>query len=110
MSIQEGLYRVTFGTPLGGGTGVAHLAGGRLNGGDSMMAYVGTYDDSTDNFTAEIHVFQHSQVPGMASALGTNDAQLSVTGTVNGNTIQGSGSSPQAPGVQLTVHLERLQG
>jgi hypothetical protein len=110
MSIQEGLYRVTFGTPLGAGFGVAHLADGKLHGGDSMMAYVGTYSDEGGAFTAQVHAFQHSTVPGMAPVLGTTNAQLSVSGTVNGQAVNGSGTSPQAPGLTLQFQLERLQG
>jgi hypothetical protein len=109
MSIQEGLYRVTFGTPMGAGYGVAYLADGHLHGGDSMMAYVGQYTESDGTFSAQVHSFQHSTVPGMTSVLGTNNAQLNVTGTVNGGSITGTGTAPQAPGVTLQLHLERLQ-
>lgn len=104
-----GLYKVTFGTPLGSGYGVAYLSDGKLHGGDSMMAYAGTYSIDGGNFTANVHAFQHSQVPGMTSTLGTNNAQLSIQGTVQGTTMTGQGQSPQAPGVNLQVRLERLQ-
>jgi hypothetical protein len=110
MDIESGLYRVTFGTPMGGGNGVAHLADGKLHGGDSMMAYVGSYSVDGGNFTANVHAFRHSNVPGMVSTLGTNDAQLSIKGTVQGTTMTGQGNSPQAPGVTLQVKLEKLQG
>lgn len=108
MSLQNGLYRVTFGTPLGAGYGVAYLADGRLHGGDSMMAYVGKYEISGGNFTAEVHAFQHSNVPGMASTLGTSDAQLKIAGAVSDSGVTAQGTSPQAPGITLQVKLERL--
>jgi len=106
----DGLYRVTFGTPLGSGYGVAYLGDGNLHGGDTMMAYVGSYSIEGSSFTAEVHAFQHSQVPGMTSTLGTNDAQLKITGTVQGDTMTGQGTSPQAPGITLQVKLDKLQG
>lgn len=110
MEIESGLYRVTFGTQAGSGYGVAHLADGKLHGGDSMMAYVGTYSIDGGNFTAQVHAFKHSSVPNMISTLGTNDAQLNISGTVQDNTMTGQGTSPQAPGVSLQVKLEKLQG
>ena len=102
-----GLYKATFGTPLGMGAGVAYLQDGKLHGGDSMMAYVGTYNIEATNFTADVHVFQHSNVRGMWSTLGTSDAQLSISATIEGTTITGQGTSPEAPGVTLQVTLEK---
>ncbi|MFL6851724.1 MAG: hypothetical protein ACJ8EH_12825 [Sphingomicrobium sp.] len=112
MSIPNGLYRVTFGTgQFGAGYGVAYLNDGQLHGGDTMMAYVGSYNSEGDSFTASVHVFKHSDVPGMTSTLGVNDAQLSVSGTVHGTSVTGTGTAPQAPpGVTLQVKLEKLQG
>lgn len=106
--VLTGLYRVTFGTARGGGHGIAYLRDGHLHGGDSMMAYVGTYDISAGDFTAEVHAFQHSDVPGVTSMLGTSDAHLNIRGTVSGTTMTGQGTSPQASGVSLEVKLERL--
>ena len=109
MAVQDGLYRVTFGTPLGSGYGVAFLSGGKVRGGDTMMAYAGDYASNGDNFTATVHVFKHSDVPDTSSVLGTDDANLNISGSITGDTIQATGTSPQAPGVNLLVHLERLQ-
>src|SRR5687767_2369427 len=108
MSIENGLYRVTFGTPYGSGFGVAHMVEGELHGGDSMMAYVGGYSVDGDRFTANIHAFKHSTVPNIESTLGTENAQLSITGTVQGGSLTGQGTAPQAPGVTLQVKLEKL--
>jgi hypothetical protein len=108
MALQDGLYVVRFGTPLGEGSGVAHLTDGKLYGGDSMMAYVGKFADDGDTANAEVRVFQHSNVPGMESVLGTNSATLKLSGSVSGNTANLTGSAPQAPGVQLSVSLSPL--
>lgn len=108
MDFKDGLYRVTFGTPRGSGNGVAHLSGGKLYGGDSMMAYAGTYSLGGGTFLAEVRAFKHSSVPGMESTLGTNEAQLTIKGKVDGTTMTGTGTAPQAPGVTLQVRLERI--
>lgn len=41
--LNNGLYRVTFRTPLGEGAGVAVLLDGKIRGGDSAFAYSGRY-------------------------------------------------------------------
>jgi hypothetical protein len=106
--LENGLYRVSFQTPLGQGTGVAYLHDGRLRGGDSMMAYVGNYHENGGNFTADVRVYRHSTVPGMTSTLGVDEADLHVAGTVSGGNVAGTGQAPQAAGVTLQVRLDRL--
>jgi len=110
MALQDGLYLVRFNTPLGEGSGVAHLTDGKLYGGDSMMAYVGKYSDDGGSADAEVRVFRHSNVPGMEPVLGTNSATLKLSGSVSGNSANLTGSAPQAPGVQLSVSLSPLNG
>lgn len=110
MALQDGLYLVRFATPLGEGTGVAHLTDGKLYGGDSMMAYVGKYKEDGAAVEAEVRVFRHSNVPGMESVLGTNSATLKLSGGISDNSANLSGSAPQASGVQLSVALSPLNG
>ena len=93
--VENGLYRVSFQTPMGQGTGVAYLHDGRLRGGDSMMAYVGSYNENAGQFTADVRVYQHSQVPGMTSAIGVNEADLHIAGTVQGGNVNGTGQAPK---------------
>ncbi len=86
MTIAEGLYRAQFATPLGQGSGVVYFAGGTVGGGDSMMAYTGTLEESADDgIRATIRVFKHTDVPGMQTVLGTDTATLNFTGSQNGS-------------------------
>ena len=70
MPLPNGLYKLAFETPAGTDYGVAHLSDGRLRGGDSGMAYVGSYRAEGPLFSAELSVTQHRRVPGAVSALG----------------------------------------
>jgi hypothetical protein len=110
MALKDGLYSVKFGTPLGEGAGVAYLADGKLYGGDSMMAYVGKFEQDGDKANAEVRVFKHTDIPQMQPVLGTTSATLKISGTVSGETAKLSGSAPQAPGVQLSVTLSPIHG
>jgi hypothetical protein len=41
--LREGLYKVEFHTVHGTGTGVVYATGGKLRGGNSAFAFIGTY-------------------------------------------------------------------
>ena len=104
----DGFYKVEFGTPRGHGFGVATMKDGQLSGGDSSMYYKGTYSAEGNSFTAKIEIGTHSVVPGVTSVLGASQATLAVSGTIEGTRMNGTGHSPQAPGVTLKFILSRL--
>jgi hypothetical protein len=108
VAFENGLYVVQFGTPLGEGAGVAYLQDGKLRGGDSMMAYVGSYNEANGQLQADVKAYQHTNVPGMASVFGATDVDIHLSGQTSGGNATLTGSAPQAPGVALTVHMERL--
>lgn len=108
MSFEAGLYAIRFQTPFGEGAGVAYLDGGKLRGGDSMMAYVGSYSESSDSLNADVRAYKHTNVPGMASVFGVDQVDIHLEGTVNGGSASLKGTAPQAPGVVLQVTMERL--
>ena len=79
----EGLFKVDFETPIGSGSGAVVLRNGIVEGGDSMMAYRGTYtfDQTNQRFVAQIDTFEHTPVVGMSSVLGNSKAKIKVWGT-----------------------------
>lgn len=106
--IENGTWVARFATPLGNGAGVVVLTDGKLRGGDSMMTYIGSYNETGDKLNVDMRSVAHTAVPGTASVFGVNQADISLSGTVsdamNANL---TGTSPQAPGVTLTVTLQR---
>ncbi len=108
MSFENGLYAIRFSTPLGAGAGVAYLQDGKLRGGDSMMAYVGSYNEVGGQLQADVRAYKHTNVPGMGSVFGTDNVDIHLSGTVSGGIADLTGSAPQAAGVQLLVKMERL--
>lgn len=105
--MRDGLYRVEFAAQAGAGTGVVHLMGGQLWGGDSAMYYVGTYTVSANDFKAELQVDRHSDA-GMVSVLGKDRSRLFVEGKVSGDIVEGKGTVPDAPHVQFNARLSRI--
>jgi len=69
------LYKVEFGTPLGSGTGVVVIEGGKLRGGDSSMYYVGSFAISGDQISASVATNRHTSVPGVQPVFGRDRGQ-----------------------------------
>jgi hypothetical protein len=105
MPLPNGLYKLAVETPTGTDYGVAYLQDGRLRGGDSGMAYVGSYKVRGDEFTAELSITQHRHVPGVVSALGYNDVQVQLEGTVDKSCVQLRGSCRDLASIRFNARL-----
>lgn len=108
MPFEAGLYAIRFQTPGGAGAGVAYLENGKLRGGDSMMAYVGSYNETSGTLTADVLAYKHTNVSGMVSVFGVDKVDIHLQGTVSGGNANLTGTAPQAQGVVLQVSMERL--
>lgn len=104
----NGLYGVKFGTPLGSGTGVLYAVNGMVYGGDSGFAYHGTYTAQGTDLTASLRLTRHAETMGVFSVFGSTGGTIDIRGTVtpDGGTFRGT--SPQAPGITLSVTLHRI--
>ena len=59
--LKDGTYAAWFKTPLGQGTGIAHVADGKIWGRDSIMSYSGTCEVDGDRFTAIVTLQRHTE-------------------------------------------------
>jgi hypothetical protein len=100
---KDGTYSAWYKSPLGEGTGIAHFAGGKLRGRDSILFYDGTYETAGDNLKVVVRTRRHS--PGQASIFGVDEFELRLEGTVLGKTVVCSGTADVAPGVIVEVTL-----
>jgi hypothetical protein len=67
--MQNGVYAVRFAGELGiAGSGVCYVEDGRIRGGDSGFAYIGTYKEAEGRVSATLRVVQHT--PGVDSVFG----------------------------------------
>lgn len=103
--MQNGLYKASFQTPMGQGTGVVVIADGSVKGGDSLMCYTGTFQEANNQFTATLHVRKHSDVAGMFSVFGLNDVHLTLQGTTTDTSATIQGTAAEAPGVRFQAQL-----
>jgi hypothetical protein len=97
--LKDGTYRAFFKTPLGQGTGIAHVADGQIWGCDSIMSYSGTCTVDGDRFAAIVSATRHTD--GHATVFGVDDLKLTLEGTCTGKIARYVGRAEQAPGMLL---------
>lgn len=101
--LRDGKYAAWFRTPHGQGTGIVHLADGRISGGDSFFNYAGSYHIENDRFTAVLTTGRHAE--GAPTLFGPDEIELELSGVCNGTTATCSGTARQAPDVTFEATL-----
>jgi hypothetical protein len=104
--MRDGLYRVHFRTPAGQGMGIVVLENGTLRGGDAIMYYVGSFSAKKDAFTAELVAQRHNT--NRPSVFGVDTVNLTLEGTVTGDTAETKGTAKEKPDVAFQATLTRL--
>jgi hypothetical protein len=90
----------------GEGTGVVELNDGKVTGGDTVLAYTGSYVVDGDKFTAFIATKRHS--PGQPSVFGIDEVNLTLTGKFTPTTAACTGTAQQAPGLAFEAVFVRI--
>ena len=101
--LRDGRYAAWFRTSRGEGTGIVHLADGKISGGDCFITYGGTYQVDDDRFTATLTTKRHAAGP--ATVFGLDEVEVKLVGKVNGTTACCAGSAEQAPGMTFEATL-----
>jgi hypothetical protein len=105
----DGFYKARFttseGEPDGGSGGVMMLTDGKLCGGNSELVFTGRYTVNGDTISAELVTRRQSV---QTSGLLKDDKQIKFVGRGGLQNITCIGSSPQLPGVEMKVMLERV--
>jgi hypothetical protein len=86
--------------PLGQGTGIAHVADGKIWGRDGVMTYSGSVEVDGDRFTATVTTKRHTE--RQPTVFGSDDElKLTLEGTCPGKIARYIGTAEQFPGVLL---------
>jgi hypothetical protein len=104
--LDSGLYGVKFKTQRGEGSGVLVLADGKLRGGDTSLAYTGTYTQSGDDFTATVKTSRHAL--GLPSVFGVDAVDITLKGKSTGTAATCTGTAAQAPQITFQAALNRI--
>jgi hypothetical protein len=96
------------GVMQGEGTGVIELNDGKVTGGDTVLAYTGSYVVDGDKFTASIATERHTQGQPSVFGIGIDDVNLTLTGKSTPTTASCTGTTKQAPGLTFQATLIRI--
>ncbi|MCP8941090.1 hypothetical protein NK718_21425 [Alsobacter sp. SYSU M60028] len=103
--MRDGLYRVEYIGRTAEGYGIAHLAGGRIWGGDSVAYFTGTYRREGNNLIVRVKSDFHSEIEGVESVLGRIKNTIKFEGVCTDTEAEIEGRSDQASGIPLKVKI-----
>jgi T3SS negative regulator,GrlR len=107
--MQDGLYKVSFQTPIGQGVGVVVIADGSVKGGDSGMYYTGAFQEMNSQFTGILRVGRHSAASAVGSVFGRDDIHIIVKGTSTDNSAALQGTDAEAPEIRFQALLTLIE-
>ena len=102
--LKEGKYAAWFRTAQAQGTGIVHLAEGRISGSDSFFTYGGSYHlDDDQRFTAVLTTRRHADGP--PTVFGLDEVEVELSGVCSGAMATCSGTAREAPDVRFEATL-----
>lgn len=104
----KGLYKVEFKTPRRKGVGIVYAADGRLRGGSSAFAYVGSYKENGTSITGVVSSMRHTNDPNHPSAFGLDRVTIECRGTAKGEFATFEGSAAETPSLAFKAVLTRI--
>ena len=90
------------------GRSVMCMHAGKLLGGNSAFAHIGSYHEDNGGIDAEIITERHNDDPYYKPLMGADVAAISVRGKAQGNSIRFEGSAAPVPGALFWAVLTRL--
>ncbi len=106
----DGLYKAEYGVNDAFGRSVMCMHAGKLLGGNSAFAHLGTYrEENNGEIAAELITERHNDDPYYKPLMGADVAAIEVRGRAQGNIIRFEGSAAPAPGAVFWAELTRLE-
>src|SRR6267142_2858958 len=98
--VLQGLYKVEMHTVHGSRRGVLYVYDGKMMGGNSAFAFVGTYQESdSGDVSVDMSTIRHNFDPSYQPLLKADKISLTLTGRQHGEQYHFEGGTPQLPGV-----------
>jgi hypothetical protein len=107
--LREGLYKVEFHTVHGTGSGVIYATGGKLRGGNSAFAFIGSYSGEGDGINVKISTERHNADPSFKPLFGTDMITLTLKGKQDGDVVDFEGNALQLPAIAFRALLTRIR-
>ena len=98
--MQEGLYKVEMRTVHGSRRGVLYVWDGKMMGGNSAFAFIGTYRDGENGeVLVDISSKRHNDDPKFQPLFKVDEITLALTGRRQGTQYFFEGGTTQLPGI-----------
>jgi T3SS negative regulator,GrlR len=94
----DGFYTVRFKLGEAVGRSVMHVRAGKMLGGNSAFAHIGTYQDLGGEIAIEVSTVRHNPDPNFPAMAGTDDATLLARGRPEGDRYRFEGRLNEVPG------------
>jgi len=107
-ALRQGLYKVDFHTVHGTGCGVVYVTDGKMRGGNSAFAFIGTYTGGGDSIKVKISTERYNDDPSFKALFGLDRITLTLGGREEGNMAEFEGNALQVPGVAFRAVLSRI--
>ena len=108
ISLLDGLYKVEYGVNDAFGRSIMCMHEGKMLGGNSAFAHLGTYRREGEEIAAEIITERHNDDINYKPLMGTDVAAISVRGRPQGNGWRFEGNAAPRPGALFWANLTRL--
>jgi hypothetical protein len=105
----EGFYKVRFQLGQSVGRSVMYVRGGRMLGGNSAFAHIGTYQETGDRIDIEVTTVRHNPDPNYRAMAGTDDATLLARGKADGDLFRFAGGLKELPGVAFSSVMTPIE-
>ena len=92
----------------GTGSGVIYAINGKLRGGNSAFAFIGSYTDKGDGIQVKVTTQRHNPDPAFKPLFGTDMITLTRKGADDGSMVDFEGTALQLPGVHFKAILTRI--
>ncbi|RED38149.1 type III secretion system (T3SS) negative regulator GrlR [Rhodopseudomonas thermotolerans] len=106
--LLKGLYKVEFETPRRKAVGVIFAADGRLRGGSSAFAYVGSFEQNGQTIRGAVTARRHTIDPSIQSVFGVDEVRVDFHGSTIGDYAQVEGMAAEAPSLGFRAVLTRI--
>jgi hypothetical protein len=93
-----GFYKVRFSLNEAVGRSVMYARDGKMLGGNSAFAHIGTYEEEGEEIAIEIKTIRHNPDPNYRAMAGTDDATLLARGRPDGELYRFKGALKELPG------------
>ena len=95
----QGLYKVEMKTAHGSRRGVVYCYDGKMLGGNSAFAFIGSYQESGGEVTVEISTMRHNDDPNYQPLFNADKVTLALKGRPQGEQYVFEGVAAQLPGI-----------